>query len=38
MRESDHEYDYRPTLDDTKSRYQLLIRVAISKDYGQECD
>ena len=24
-----HEYDYRPTLDDTKSTYQLIIKITI---------
>ena len=30
-----HEYDYRPTSDDTKSSYQLIISIAIS---GENCE
>ena len=26
-----HEYDYRPELDDTKSYYQLIIKITISE-------
>ena len=26
-----HEYDYRPTSDDTKSTYQLIIKITIFK-------
>ena len=31
-----HEYDYRPTSDDTKSHYQLIISITIS-DYKCKC-
>ena len=32
-----HEYDYRPTSDETKSHYQLIISITILKDPCQEC-
>ena len=31
VRFRNHEYDYRPTSDDTKSSYQLIINITISE-------
>ena len=31
-----HEYDYRPTSDDTKSTYQLIIKITIFEKHVQE--